>query len=230
MYNGSIYPLRYAKWKGVVWYQGEANSRSPRDYRPVLTTFIRALREVFGEPDLPFVIVQLPNFGLPKDDGWMRVQEAQRLTARDLGLPLVVTIDQGSPITIHPPNKSEVGRRAALAALQHIYKQDIEGSSPVPKNVTFAGDTATVEFDGFKGDLVLKGDAVKGFELAGDDKKFVPATAVVKGRSVVVQSAGVPQPKALHYLWANSPEAVTLYSAAGLPATPFRWPEGNPAK
>ena len=222
MYNGTIHPLRYAKWKGVVWYQGEANSRSPRDYRPVLTAFVRSWRELFGDSELPLIIVQLPGFGLPKDDGWMRVQEAQRLTARELGLPLVVTIDQGSPTTIHPPNKAEVGRRVALAALQHVYKQDIEGSSPAPRDVTFTGDTATVEFDGFKGDLVLKGDAVKGFELAGDDKKFVPATAVIKGRSVLVQSAAVPQPKALRYLWTNFPEVVTLYSAAGLPAVPFR--------
>ena len=228
MYNGSIYPLRFAKWKGVVWYQGEANSRSPRDYRPVLKTFVKAWREVFGEPDLPFVIVQLPNFGLPKDDGWMRVQEAQRLTAKEMGLPLVVTIDQGSPVTIHPPNKAEVGRRVALAVRQHIYKQDVEGTSPTPKSVTFAGDSATVEFGGFKGDLVLKGDAVQGFELAGADKKFVPATAVIKGDDVVVRAVGVSQPKALRYLWANSPEAVTLYSSAGLPATPFRAGEGAP--
>ena len=71
---------------------------------------------------------------------------------------------------------------------------------------------------------------MKGFELAGADKKFFPATALIKGRSVVVQSASVPQPKALRYLWANSPEAVTLYSAAGLPATPFRYGEGAPEK
>ncbi|CAN5688778.1 sialate O-acetylesterase [soil metagenome] len=222
MYNGTIHPLRLLKLTGVLWYQGEANSRSPRDYRPVLTTMIKAWREVFAEPKLPFVIVQLPNFGLPKDDGWMRVQEAQRLVAHDLGLGLVVTIDQGSPTTIHPPNKVEVGRRAAIAALQNVYKKDVEGTAPRPKEVKFQGDTAVVEFDGFKGNLVLKGDAVKGFELAGADQKFVPAVATIEGRSVKVKADGVPEPKAIRYLWANSPEAVTVFSDAGLPAVPFR--------
>lgn len=222
LYNGSIYPIHLAKFKGVVWYQGEANTRSKRDYRPVLTAFVKSWREVFGQPDLPFIIVQLPKFGLPKDDGWMRVQEAQMLTARDLGLPLVVTVDQGSPITIHPTNKAEVGRRAALAAAQHIYGANIDGTPPLPKSVTFAGDTATVEFDGFKGDLVVKGDSIQGFELAGPDGKYQPAAATLQGRRVLVKSPAIPTPKTLRYLWANSPEAVTLFSAAGLPASPFR--------
>jgi sialate O-acetylesterase len=222
LYNGTVHPFRFAKLKGVLWYQGETNARSNRDYRPVLTTFVKSWREVFDQPDLPFVIVQLPSYGASKGDAWMRVQEAQLLTARELGLPLVVTIDQGSQTTIHPPNKAEVGRRAGLAALQHVYKQNVEGTCPLPKDVKFERDSAIVEFDGFKGDLVLKGDTVKGFELAGGDGVFKPATAILDGRRVVVHADGVSQPKAVRYLWANSPEAVTLYSAAGLPAGPFR--------
>jgi sialate O-acetylesterase len=191
---------------------------------------IQSWRAVFGQPQLPFVIVQLPKFGIPKDDGWMRVQEAQMRTARALGLPLVVTIDQGSATTIHPKNKAEVGRRAGLAALQHVYNQDVDGTSPAMKSVQFQRDSAVVEFDGFKGDLTLKGDSVQGFELAGADHQFQPATAEIKGRSVVVKAAGVPSPKAIRYLWANSPEAVTLFSPAGLPAGPFRMEEGIPVK
>jgi sialate O-acetylesterase len=229
LYNGLIHPMRYTKFAGVVWYQGEANTRSKRDYRPVLKTMIQSWREVFAQPELPFVLVQLPNFGLPKEDGWMRVQEAQLITAHDLGLGLVVTIDQGSAATIHPPNKAEVGRRAGLAALQTVYKQDVEGTSPVPKSIIINGDTVTVEFEGFKGDLVLKGDAVKGFELAGVDGNFQAATAEIQGRSVVVKATIVTQPKQIRYLWANSPEAVTLFSAAGLPATPFRSVDANGA-
>ncbi len=227
LYNGIIHPMRYAKFAGVVWYQGEANSRSPRDYRPVLKTLVQSWRGVFGQPQLPFVIVQLPNFGLPKDDGWMRVQEAQRLAAKDLGLPLVVTIDQGSATTIHPPNKAEVGRRVGVAALQSIYKKDVEGTSPNPSAVKFQGQTAVVDFDGFKGNLVVRGASVQGFEIAGTDKHFYPATAAVEGRSVKLSNTSVSQPKAVRYLWANSPEAVTLYSPAGLPAVPFRFSEGE---
>jgi sialate O-acetylesterase len=150
------------------------------------------------------------------------------LAARDLGLPLVVTIDQGSKTTIHPPNKAEVGRRAGLAALQYVYKKDVEGTGPAVKSIQFQGDTVVVDFDGFRGDLVLKGSAVQGFELAGGDQKFMPATAKIEGRRIRVHADGVPQPKSIRYLWVHSPEAVTLYSPAGLPAGPFRMGDGLP--
>ena len=222
MYNGTVHPLRHLKLAGVLWYQGEANTRSKRDYAPVLKTLVTSWRGVFDQPDLPWIIVQLPNFGLPKDDGWMRVRESQRLIAKELGLPLVITIDQGSATTIHPPNKDEVGRRTALAALQSVYKQDVEGTAPQFKSAQAAQGGVVVDFDGFKGDLVQKGDALPGFELAGADGAFHPAEARVQGRSVLVKSAEVSAPKEVRYLWATSPEVVALYSASGLPAGPFR--------
>lgn len=222
LFNGTIYPLRFSRLAGVLWYQGEANTRSKRDYQPVLKTLVKSWRELFAEPELPFVVVQLPKFGLPKDDGWMRVQEAQMLAARELKLPLVVTLDEGSPTTIHPPNKAEVGRRAGLAALQSVYQQDVEGTSPFVKSVGVQGDSVRVEFDGFKGDLVLKGESLAGFELAGADGNFHPAEAQIQGRGVLIRSGEVAAPKSIRYLWANSPEVVALYSAAGLPAGPFR--------
>lgn len=222
LFNGTINPLRQTRLTGVVWYQGEANSRTKADYRPRLRTFIRSWRTVFGAPDLPFVIVQLPAFGLPVDDGWMRVQEAQLRTAEEFGQPLVVTIDQGSPTTIHPPNKAEVGRRAGLAALERVYRKPVVGTSPLPTTVRFADGAATVEY---ASDLVVRGDAIRGFELAGADGAFVAATARLDGRRVTVQAAGVPQPVALRYLWVHAPEAVTLYGPTGLPAPPFRFPD-----
>ncbi|MDR1191247.1 MAG: sialate O-acetylesterase [Verrucomicrobiales bacterium] len=228
VFNGIIHPLRHVKFAGVLWYQGEANTRSKRDYAPVLTTLVQSWRDFFGEPELPWVIVQLPNFSLPKDDGWMRVREAQLLVSKQLRLPLVVTIDEGSAETIHPPKKDVVGRRAGLAALQRVYQKEVEGSSPVPKSFKTDGDSIVVEFTGFKGDLVVKGDRAEGFEIAGDDHRFYPATAQVFGRQVVVRAPEVPQPKAVRYLWQNSPAKVTLYNAAGFPVTPFRteaWPD-----
>ncbi len=227
MYDGTIHPMRFAKWKGVVWYQGEANARTKEDYTLLLKTFIPAWREVFGQPALPFIIVQLPNFGEQRPGSWVRLREMQMFGTKAMNVPLVVTIDQGAKETIHPPNKAEVGRRAGLAALQYVYKQDVEGTSPTPKSVQFQGGTAFVEFDGFKGDLVVKGDSIKGFELAGADQKFVPASAKVEGRRVIVAAEGLAEPKAVRYLWENSPDAVTLYSAAGLPVGQFRsdaWP------
>ncbi len=226
LFNGTINPLRHAKLTGVVWYQGEANTRTKADYRPRLRTFIRSWRTVFGEPDLPFVIVQLPGFGLPVDDGWMRVQEAQLRTAEELGQPLVVTIDQGSKTTIHPPNKAVVGHRAALAALEHVYHQAVIGTSPLPSTVHFQDSTGIVDF---ANEVVVKGDAIAGFELAGADNTFVAATARLDGRRVIVQAAGISQPLAIRYLWVHAPDAVTLYGPTGLPVPPFRFGAGVPS-
>jgi sialate O-acetylesterase len=225
LYNGTIHPLRRLRFAGALWYQGEANTRSKDDYRPRLNTMIRSWRELFGQPALPVVLVQLPDFGLPKDDGWMRVQEAQRLVARDLDLPLVVTIGQGSRVTIHPANKAEIGRRAGLAALQHVYRQPVVGSSPAVQALRFDGGAAIL---GFSADLVVAGAAVSGFELAGSDQVFVPATAQVAGRQVTVTADGLGQPVAIRYLWVHAPAAVTLTGPTGLPVGPFRFGAGAP--
>ena len=224
LYNGTVHPLRQLRFAGVLWYQGEANSRSRDDYRPRLTTLIRSWRALFGQPALPFVLVQLPDFGLPTDDGWMRVQEAQRLVALDLGLPLVVTMGQGSKVTIHPANKAMIGQRAALAALQHVYRLPVAGSSPAAQALRFDGASAVLEFDA---DLVAT-EPVSGFELAGPDQVFASATAQVSGRRVTVSAAGVPQPVAIRYLWTHAPAVISLAGATGLPVGPFRFGVGAP--
>ena len=220
LYNGTIHPLHRLKFAGVLWYQGEANTRSKDDYKPRLINLVRSWRELFGQAELPWIVVQLPGFGLPKDDGWMRLQEAQRLAAQELNLPLVVTIDQGSKETIHPSNKSEVGRRAGLAALQHVYRQQIDGSSPRPTSLRFEGGSAVVEFSA---ELSVQGEVIAGFELAGLGGAFAAATARAAGRVVTVRAPGVVEPTAIRYLWVHSPEAVTLFGPGGLPVGPFRF-------
>lgn len=224
LYNGTIHPLRHLRFAGVLWYQGEANSRSRDDYRPRLTTLIRSWRALFAQPALPFVIVQLPDFGLPTDDGWMRVQESQRLVARDLGQPLVVTIGQGSRTTIHPANKAEIGRRAGLAALQHVYGRPVVGSSPAVQTLRFAEGEAILTCDA---EVVAAGDLV-GFELAGEDGVFVSATARIDGRRIIVSAAAVDHPVAIRYLWTHAPAAIPLTGTTGLPVGPFRFGAGAP--
>jgi sialate O-acetylesterase len=220
LYNGTIHPLRRLKFAGVLWYQGEANSRSRDDYRPRLSTLVSSWRAVFVQPALPWIIVQLPGFGLPTDDGWMRVQEAQRLVAGELGLPLVVTIDQGSATTIHPANKEVVGRRAGLAALQHVYHQAVDGSAPRPTAMRRADGAIILEFDE---DLVVHGDTIAGFTLAGPDNAFVPATATLDGRRVSITAPGLTAPTAVRYLWTQCPAVITLVDRAGIPVGPFRF-------
>lgn len=89
------------------------------------------------------------------------------------------------------------------------------------------GGKIVVEFDYSAGKLVSKGDALKGFAIAGEDKKFVWADAKIQGDKVVVSSPQVKSPVAVRYAWANNPEC-NLFNQAGLPASPFRtddWPQ-----
>lgn len=152
------------------------------------------------------------------------------LAARDLGLPLAVTIDQGSKETIHPANKATIGKRAALAALHGVYGKPVEGASPAPESVRFSGGEAVVEFPSAGPSLRAVDGPLAGFELAGADKQFHPATGILKGQVLTVTSPDVSQPVAVRYLWASYPEVVPLYSSGGLPVSPFRsdeWPKAD---
>jgi sialate O-acetylesterase len=117
-----------------------------------------------------------------------------------------------------------IGQRAALAALQHVYRLPVAGSSPAVQALRFDGASAVLDFDA---DLVAT-DPVSGFELAGPDQAFASATAQVAGRRVTVSAAGVPQPVAIRYLWTHAPAVISLAGATGLPVGPFRFGVGSP--
>jgi len=71
-----------------------------------------------------------------------------------------------------------------------------------------------------KGLLAKDGD-LTGFTIAGDDKKFVPAKAVIKGNKVIVSNSEVTSPKSVRFGWANVP-ITNLFNQDVLPASPFR--------
>jgi sialate O-acetylesterase len=134
---------------------------------------------------------------------------------------MAVTIDTGDPRNVHPPNKQEPGRRLALAALAVAYGRDLVYSGPILKEARFREDDVTLTFDHVGGGLVLKDDAPAGFELAGADRRFVPARAHIEGDAVVLAAPDGRQPAAVRYAWANNPACI-LYNKEGLPASPFR--------
>jgi sialate O-acetylesterase len=170
----------------------------------------------------------LPTNPEPRDNEWAELREAQALTARTVPHSgLAVAIDIGDAKDIHPKNKAEVGRRLALCALADAYKQKGEFSGPWFKGVKSRGDRLELSFDHVDGGLVAKGDKLEGFAVAGEDRKFVWANAVIEGKQVVVSSPAVAKPVAVRYAWDINP-VCNLYNQAGLPAVPFRtddWPE-----
>jgi sialate O-acetylesterase len=233
LFNGKIAPLIPCALRGVVWYQGEANShpgqgRFYQHYLPLLVSDWRAR----WDEELPFAWVQLPNFAREGDD-WSLVREAMLKTLRLPQTGMAITVDIGDPANIHPENKQEVGRRLSLWALGTVYGRKVTAiSGPLPSGHEISGNQITVAFKHTEGGLVAKDGELKGFVVAGEDKQWKPAQAKIAGDKVIVASPEVAKPIALRYAWAANP-ACNLSNGGGLPASPFRtddWPVDGPAK
>jgi sialate O-acetylesterase len=208
--------------RGVLWYQGESNSvldRAP-SYARLFQTMIQDWRRRWNDPDLPFLFVQIANFTSTDQEDWPIIREAQRRALELRNTAMAVTIDIGNPDDVHPTNKQEVARRLALAARAIVYRQSVEFSGPLYRQATLEGNQLRVWFDHASA-LSAKGGALSGWEVAGADGKFVPATATIDGNTVVVTASGMDTPRFVRYGWANSP-VCNLYNSDGLPASPFR--------
>ena len=226
LFNAMINPLIPYAMRGAIWYQGESNTSRPLEYRKLLPLLISDWRARWGEGNFPFYIVQLANYGTvrpePSESNWALLREAQAMTAA--GVPnsgLATAIDIGESGNIHPKNKLDVGKRLALVALNRTYGQKTEDSGPTYDGMKIEGNSIRLKFTHAMG-LTVKDGALKGFAIAGDDRKFAWADAKIDGDSVVVSSSLVARPSAVRYAWADSPEGANLYNGAGLPAFPFR--------
>ena len=224
IYNAMINPIILYTIKGVIWYQGESNADRPQQYRQLFPLLINDWRQKFGEGNFPFYFVQLANYSA-NDQGpnanWPALREAQSNTLTVTNTGMAVSIDVGDANRIHPQNKQEVGRRLALIARAKTYGEHITYSGPMYKSQSIQNNKIEIEFTHTDKGLRAKGDALKGFTIAGADKKFVPAKAVIVGNKIIVSSADVIHPVAVRYAWANNP-LCNLYNGADLPASPFR--------
>lgn len=228
LYNAMLAPLLDFSIKGILWYQGESNAGRPDEYKRLLPALISDWRHSFGQGDLPFLLVQLPNFmearENPGESGWALFREAQ---AEALKLPatgMAVTYDIGEWNDIHPLNKKDVGLRLALAARKVAYGEtDVVYSGPTFKSMTVRGRKMIISFDNTGSGLTVRGGRRPGhFAIAGGDMKFVWAEATIKGNQVILRSREVKKPVAARYAWADNPAGANLYNREGLPAAPFR--------
>jgi sialate O-acetylesterase len=226
LYNAMIHPLIDFAIRGAIWYQGESNAGRAYQYRRLFPAMILDWRRRWGQGDFPFLFVQLANYMArkpdPSESAWAELREAQLRTLTFPNTGQAVIIDIGDATDIHPKNKQDVGKRLALWALNETYGRDVPRSGPLYGSLTVEGNRARVHFTDTDGGLKTPdGSAVTGFAIAGEDRKFVWAEAVIEGDTVVVSSSLVPRPIAVRYAWADNPEC-NLYSGADLPASPFR--------
>lgn len=226
LFNGMISPLLNYPIKGAIWYQGEANVGRAYQYRSLFPGMIKDWRRAWGET-FPFYFVQIAPFNGYGSAAAAELREAQNYA---LQLPktgvVVVTDATGNLDDIHPQDKRTPAHRLALWALARDYgRKGFEYSGPLYRGKRVERGQIRVLFDHAVG-LQSQGGALKSFEVAGADRVWHPAMAVVDGESVIVRSDEVPKPVAARMGWSTSPQP-NLFNQAGLPASPFRtdnWP------
>ena len=226
--------------RGVIWYQGEANGEEGLSYLQKMRALIGGWRQLWGRGDFPFYFVQLASIGPPDPNnaaggnGWPRLREAQLQTLAVTNTGMAVTIDIGDAGDIHPRNKQDVGVRLARWALARDYKLNCVPSGPLFKGFSVQERGILLSFDFVGAGLMagekqaqapvkeLAGGKLGGFAVAGADKAWQWADAVISGSNVLVSCAKIPRPVAVRYAWQQNPSGANLYNKDGLPASPFR--------
>lgn len=227
MWQAGIAPLRRLRLRGVIWYQGESNAESANlvaQHRPLLETLVTDWRTQFRHPSMPFLFVQLPGLNRPH---WPAFRQSQLECSESIeNADMVVTIDLGHPTNVHPPDKQPIGNRLANLALDTVYARSDGHSFPIAVDARIKGQTAWITFEETGDALVSKdGDPIRHFEIAGNDRKFVPASARLERNSIVVWNDDVLTPRFVRYAWLPYPRPpINLFNEAGLPASPFKLP------
>ena len=240
LYRGMIHPLVPYAIRGAIWYQGESNGNEGETYYHKKHGLVKGWRKVWNQGDFPFYWVQLANFTNDKKtpqggDGYARIREAER---RALDIPntgMAVIIDIGETSDIHPKNKQDVGKRLAQWALAETYEFDLVASGPLYETMKIEGGKARILFKNVGKGLIIgrkQGledteelviDAkLERFAIAGKDKTWVWAEAVIDGDTVLVSHPDVPVPVAVRYAYSANPLGANLYNREGFPASPFR--------
>jgi sialate O-acetylesterase len=227
LYNAMIAPLGPFAFRAVAWYQGESNTDDAAAYESLLGRLMASWRSQFGT-DLPFLVVQLPNFGpvptTPAEATWADLRESQRrAVAADRHAGLAVAIDLGEPAELHPGNKRDVGRRLARAARRVVYGEAVTASGPAPLSAARVPDGVVVTFGDVEGRLVTySANVATGFELCGAGPLSCRYVAgEVDGSRVMLPIApGGEAPVRVRFCWGASP-VCNLSDASALPAGPF---------
>lgn len=245
LWNAMIEPILGYTIQGAIWYQGESNANGEAEaklYRQLFPTMILSWRKAWAQgglegsdnPDFPFHFVQLANYRTryeePVDSDWAVLRESQLLSLELPRTGMAVIIDIGEANDIHPKNKQEVGRRLALSTIAQVYYIDTEFSGPIYSGSQPEEGKIRLSFRNADGLKAADGGKIKGFAVAGEDKKFVWADVAIEGDHVLISSPKVAAPVSVRYGWADNPDC-NLVNSAGLPASPFRtddWPQQLP--
>ena len=227
LFNAMVNPLIPYGIRGVLWYQGETNTGRAYQYRQALPLLIADWRQHWNIGNFPFYIVQLSSFGDDNSEtgsNWAELREAQTRTLNIPNTGIAVTTDIGNALDVHPKNKQDVGRRLAAIALNNLYGHPMQFSGPVFDSFKTDSDKVILSFSHVGGGLSVhdKYGYLKGFTVAGEDRRFHYAKAYIEGNTVVVYADAVSRPSAVRYAWADDAGDANLFNQEGFPAISFR--------
>ncbi|MBT28627.1 MAG: sialate O-acetylesterase [Thalassobius sp.] len=229
LYNALIHPFKNLSISGFCWYQGESNRNERTAYTHLMHTMISSWREAFAQGDLPFYFVQIAPYFYdiedPKRAEFAFFREAQEKISSVANTEMVVTMDVGNAIDLHPKNKKPIGIRLGKTALnRHYGLQNISYEGPIFDSVDFNGAKALLSFKPSSVKSGLKtndGQPPKFFQLAGEDQIFYEAEAKIVSNKIQLSSSEVSKPVAVRYAFTNYP-VTNLENGEGIPAVPFR--------
>ncbi|MCH7402050.1 sialate O-acetylesterase [Belliella kenyensis] len=230
LYNAMIAPLQSMTIQGVLWYQGESNVGQATKYEKQLNALLHSWRSSWSDQDLPFILVQLPNFmetsELPQESAWAEMRNVQRKALKYSNVGLAITIDVGEANDIHPLDKKTVGDRLALQAYKIAYNESNGPfSGPLLKNVEKTKRSIILEFTEVgRGLQTLDNQKVAGFSISidGENYDWVTNAKLVGNSKVIIPLNKGQIPESIRYAWANNPHTANLINAIGIPASPFQ--------
>lgn len=219
LYESAIAPINNFNIAGVIWYQGESNAHNVEHHEVLLPTMVESWRKAWGE-QLPFYYTQLSSIKYGRET-WGHFRDSQRRLLDKIPLSgMAVTSDIGTENDVHPTQKREVGERLARWALADTYKRDVVKSGPLFDNIKIVDNKIVVTFRHAEKLYTNDNKPVREVEIAGRDKIYRPANAIIIGNSLHVSSNKVAQPHYVRYGW-NSFSEGNLVNEASLPASTF---------
>ncbi len=223
LYNAMVAPIIPFAIKGAIWYQGESNVDRPIQYRKLFQSLLTNWWEEWDIGEFPFYFVQIAPFRYNENlENASLLREAQMMALSLPNTGMIVTTDVGNIDDIHPKNKQDVGKRLALMALANTYGfDDLVFSGPLYKFMEIEENNIRLHFDNTGSGLICNTDSLTDFEIAGSNKKFIKARAIIDGKTLVVYSDEIINPIAVRFGWSII-SVPNFFNKEGLPAAPFR--------
>ncbi len=227
LYNAMIKPMVGFSIRGGLWYQGESNRNEPSEYEKLMPGLIKNWRSEWGTGDFTFYYCQIAPFDYGSggvNSAFLR--EAQLKASISIpGIGMACLMDVGEKTNIHPADKEAAGERLAYLALAKTYdKKGFEYSGPVLKEMTVEGSMVKLTFDHAKNGLTTFGKELVNFKIAGENKRFYPAKAMITRNGITLSSLQVEKPMAVRYAFENFVIG-ELFNTEGFPASSFRTDE-----